>query len=130
MLTLSQVICKVTKHYVDGLFFGHIFSLLAVMMVYKYWDSITKEDLEFSVGGKLNVWEIKENSDQMGLLVTDARGVIPMNPEDKLGTGHDELLIPSLHHMPSATDSPRLGSATGSYRESKFMDTSGVGYNH
>lgn len=29
-------------------------------MVYKYWDSITKEDLEFSVGSKQNVWEVKE----------------------------------------------------------------------
>ncbi|KAG1442536.1 hypothetical protein G6F56_011023 [Rhizopus delemar] len=31
------------------------------MMVYKYWDSITKEDLEFSVGAKQNIWEIKES---------------------------------------------------------------------
>lgn len=30
------------------------------MMVYKYWDSITKEDLEFSVGTKQNNWEVKE----------------------------------------------------------------------
>jgi hypothetical protein len=34
--------------------------LLAVMMVYKYWDSITKEDLEFSVGSKQAVWEVKD----------------------------------------------------------------------
>jgi len=34
--------------------------LLSVMMVYKYWDSITKEDLEFSVGSKAAVWEVKE----------------------------------------------------------------------
>lgn len=27
-------------------------------MVYKYWDSITKEDLEFSVGSKASVWEL------------------------------------------------------------------------
>lgn len=62
MLSLSQIICTNTSHYVDGLFFGHVCSLLAVMMVYKYWDSITKEDLEFSVGGKLNVWEVKEDA--------------------------------------------------------------------
>jgi hypothetical protein len=31
-----------------------------VMMVYKFWDSITKEDLEFSVGSKANVWEVKD----------------------------------------------------------------------
>ena len=48
------------KHYIDGMFFGTMCSLLAVMMVYKYWDSITKEDLEFSVGGKSNVWEIRD----------------------------------------------------------------------
>lgn len=56
------------KHYIDGMFFGAICTLLGVMMVYKYWDSITKEDLEFSVGGKSNVWEIKDpllNDDAM-----------------------------------------------------------------
>jgi len=29
-------------------------------MVYKYWDSITREDLEFSVGSKASVWEVKD----------------------------------------------------------------------
>jgi hypothetical protein len=29
------------------------------MMVYKYWDSFTKDDLEFRVGGKIVVWEVK-----------------------------------------------------------------------
>lgn len=56
----SVTICDQVKHYVDGLFFGTICTLLAVMMVYKYWDSITKEDLEFSVGSKQNIWEVKE----------------------------------------------------------------------
>lgn len=60
MYVFSVVICDNTKHYVDGMFFGAICSLLTVMMVYKYWDSITKEDLEFSVGAKQNVWEVKE----------------------------------------------------------------------
>lgn len=36
------------------------------MMVYKYWDSITREDLEFSVGTKLNTWDVKE-----GLMAED-----------------------------------------------------------
>ncbi|KAJ3190123.1 Chitin synthase, class 7 [Gaertneriomyces sp. JEL0708] len=57
---ISRQICDMSKHYLDGMFFGTICTLLAVMMVYKYWDSITKEDLEFSVGGKSNVWEIKD----------------------------------------------------------------------
>lgn len=56
----SIQICDTVKHYIDGLFFGTICTLLSVMMVYKYWDSITKEDLEFSVGSKQNVWEVKE----------------------------------------------------------------------
>jgi hypothetical protein len=42
------------------MFFAAICTLLSVMMVYKYWDSITKEDLEFSVGSKQNVWELKD----------------------------------------------------------------------
>ncbi|CAG8559315.1 4498_t:CDS:2 [Ambispora leptoticha] len=60
LYVFSVRICDAAKHYIDGLFFGTICSLLAVMMVYKYWDSITKEDLEFSVGSKQNVWEVKE----------------------------------------------------------------------
>lgn len=58
-MVFSEQICDAAKHYIDGLFFGSIFILLAVMMVYKYWDSITKEDLEFSVAGKSNVWELQ-----------------------------------------------------------------------
>ncbi|KAI9243655.1 chitin synthase III catalytic subunit, partial [Sporodiniella umbellata] len=50
----SVSICAEAKHYIDGTFFGSICTLLGVMMVYKYWDSITKEDLEFSVGAKQN----------------------------------------------------------------------------
>jgi hypothetical protein len=56
----STEICDAVKHYIDGLFFFTVCMLLAVMMVYKYWDSITKEDLEFSVGSKAAVWEVKE----------------------------------------------------------------------
>ena len=55
----AREICELCGHYIDGLFFGVTFILLAVMMVYKYWDSITKEDLEFSVGKNQTVWEIK-----------------------------------------------------------------------
>jgi len=54
----SVTICDAITHYVDGLFFSALSYLLSVMMVYKYWDSITKEDLEFSVGSKLAVWEL------------------------------------------------------------------------
>ena len=59
LYVVSDTICESAQHYLDGLFFATICNLLAVMMVYKYWDSITKEDLEFSVGTKQGNWEVK-----------------------------------------------------------------------
>ncbi|KFX92514.1 hypothetical protein O988_04651 [Pseudogymnoascus sp. VKM F-3808] len=59
LYAVSNTICRRVQHYLDGLFFTTICNLLAVMMVYKYWDSITREDLEFSVGTKANNWEVK-----------------------------------------------------------------------
>ncbi len=79
---LSVSICDLAKHYVDGLFFGTICSLLAVMMVYKFWDVITKEDLEFSVGAKLNTWEIRDpllSDDSMAFLRKND-GNMPVSP--------------------------------------------------
>jgi len=60
LYAFSTTICNAVQHYLDGLFFATICNLLAVMMIYKYWDSITREDLEFSVGTKQNNWEVKE----------------------------------------------------------------------
>lgn len=60
LYALGARICEVAQHYVDGLFFATICNLLAVMMVYKYWDSITTEDLEFSVGTKTGNWDVKD----------------------------------------------------------------------
>nr|POF13704.1 chitin synthase export chaperone [Quercus suber] len=60
LYVLSRTICDKVEHYMDGLFFATLCNLLAVMMVYKYWDSITKEDLEFSVSQRMNNWEVKE----------------------------------------------------------------------
>jgi len=60
LFAFSLTICHAVKHYIDGLFFFTLCMLLSVMMVYKYWDSITKEDLEFSVGSKAAVWEVKD----------------------------------------------------------------------
>ncbi|KAF9027141.1 hypothetical protein BDZ89DRAFT_1067139 [Hymenopellis radicata] len=60
LFAFSTTICDAIKHYIDGLFFSELCVLLSVMMVYKYWDSITKEDLEFSVGSKAAVWEVKD----------------------------------------------------------------------
>lgn len=42
-------ICSGTAHYVDGLFFGSLCNVFTIMMIYKFWDMITTDDLEFSV---------------------------------------------------------------------------------
>ncbi|PYH99321.1 hypothetical protein BO71DRAFT_394385 [Aspergillus ellipticus CBS 707.79] len=60
LYAFSDLVCDNVQHYMDGLFFATFCNLLAVMMVYKFWDYITKEDLEFSVGIKPNTWEVKE----------------------------------------------------------------------
>jgi hypothetical protein len=85
LYVFSETICTHVQHYLDGLFFATICNLLAVMMVYKYWDSITKEDLEFSVGVKQHNWEVKE--------------LLP--EEDKRGTLYNQSeYSDSLYHQP------------------------------
>lgn len=64
LLQFSSRICILADHYFDGLFFESLCTMTATMMVYKYWDSITKEDLEFYIGGKPNQWEVKELMDE------------------------------------------------------------------
>ncbi|KAI7907129.1 chitin synthase III catalytic subunit [Cokeromyces recurvatus] len=83
MYVFSVAICDNTKHYVDGMFFGVICNLLTVMMIYKYWDSITKEDLEFSVGSKQNVWEVKEllAEDELAQSYASYQQPIPATPQ-------------------------------------------------
>ncbi|KAI8868430.1 hypothetical protein GQ42DRAFT_164145 [Ramicandelaber brevisporus] len=99
-LIFSAQICEAAKHYFDGLFFGTICTLLAVMMTYKYWDSITKDDLEFTVGGKGNLWEVKEQPEQFngmpadsGMLVTNQYGA-PYRPQP---TGQQQPYYPPQH---------------------------------
>ncbi|KAF2873774.1 chitin synthase III catalytic subunit [Massariosphaeria phaeospora] len=85
LYVFSDTICNGVQHYLDGLFIATICNLLAVMMVYKYWDSITREDLEFSVGVKQHNWEVKE--------------LIP--EEDKRGTVYNESeYAASLYQQP------------------------------
>ena len=74
LYAFSARICVAISHYLDGLFFATTCNLLAVMMVYKYWDSITREDLEFSVGQRMNNWEVKE--------------LLPAGPVDDLDRRH------------------------------------------
>lgn len=60
LYAFSKSICQSVKHYLDGLFFATVCNLFACMMIYKYWDMITSEDLEFSVSNKESAWEVKE----------------------------------------------------------------------
>lgn len=67
LYAFSKDICTSVKHYLDGMFFASLTNLFTTMMIYKYWDMITTEDLEFSVSNKESAWEVKE------LLVDDRR---------------------------------------------------------
>ncbi|KAG1797914.1 chitin synthase III catalytic subunit-domain-containing protein [Suillus variegatus] len=60
LFAFSITICDAIKHYLDDLFFFILCVLLSVMMVYKYWDSITREDLESSVGSEAAVLEVED----------------------------------------------------------------------
>lgn len=46
---LSRQICESVNHYLDGLFFGSLCNLFSYMMLYKFWDMTTDDDLEFSI---------------------------------------------------------------------------------
>ena len=85
LYVFNNTICEGIQHYLDGTFFATICNLLAVMMVYKYWDSITKEDLEFSVGTKQSNWEVKE-----------------LLPEDERRSDYASSLYPQSAHRQSA----------------------------
>ncbi|ORX95578.1 hypothetical protein K493DRAFT_324619 [Basidiobolus meristosporus CBS 931.73] len=58
LLGFSHEICETTTHYLDGLFFAAGATLFSVMMIYKYWDSITKDDLEYLIDCKSDQWEV------------------------------------------------------------------------
>lgn len=111
LYTVGETICEQGQHYVDGLFFATVTNLLAVMMVYKYWDSITKEDLEFSVGTKMNKWEVKQE-------------LLPASSRD---TGYDESLRASAIFK-SGYDDPNRASTV--YKHHNEMDISQTDLTH
>ncbi|KAK9721717.1 Chitin synthase, class 7 [Basidiobolus ranarum] len=59
LMLFSLEICESTSHYLDGLFLSVLCTLFAVMMIYKYWDSITRDDLEYTVDCRADHWELK-----------------------------------------------------------------------
>ncbi|KAG8892710.1 Chitin synthase, class 7 [Tulasnella sp. 408] len=99
LFAFSVTICNAVKHYIDGLFFFTLCMLLSVMMVYKYWDSITKEDLEFSVGSKAAVWEVKDPLLTSAAPTTGGYGGFGGRGMDHDGYGDDDA---SNYHAPGS----------------------------
>lgn len=93
MYGFNNPICENVNHYIDGTFFGALCSLFSVMMVYKYWDSITKEDLEFSVGARHTNWDAKET-----LIQTDFEGSVQSH--DMIPRGMSKTFEPSRTPSP------------------------------
>lgn len=81
----SNHFCRFASHYSDGMFIGSLGVLFSVMMVYKYWDSITAEDLEFMVGGSSSKWHSKRTEDARG------RGSGSRDLDDKGKDGNNPL---------------------------------------
>ncbi|GAA6021583.1 hypothetical protein JCM11491_000265 [Sporobolomyces phaffii] len=114
----SNTICDQASHYIDGTFFHTLCTLFGTMMVYKYWCSITKEDLEFSVGSKMGAWEVK------GLLHDDA-------PDEVLSS----TTQPHHHHHvnihPSrGTLHDGRGQVAAGYPPQKGYASAGAGYGY
>jgi len=94
LYVFSNNICENANHYLDGLCIATTCNLLAIMMVYKYWDSITKEDLEFSVGTRMNNWEIKEL-----LPEEDRRNTVYANDDSYAhSSAYDQSFSPTAAH--------------------------------
>lgn len=82
---LSRMICVLARHFLDGLFVASLCNMFALIMVYKYWDMITTEDLEFSVNNReTSPWESKSTIER----AYDQGNSLPLmqvRPEDNLG---------------------------------------------
>ncbi len=59
----------------------------------QYWDSITKEDLEFSVGTRMNNWEVKEL-----LPEEDRRATVYMDDPYGQSTAYDMPYSPTARY--------------------------------
>lgn len=84
----------------------------------QYWDSITKEDLEFSVGSKQAVWEVKEPLNQVRIIFYRPfallSAVVPALPSLLFPTPHPtKLHAPRSVSLPvHITDSCQAGAHT------------------
>lgn len=57
---LSERICESTRHLIDGNFFGCLCLCVTVMMIYKYWDTVTEDEDEVGVIGRDDDWYVDE----------------------------------------------------------------------
>lgn len=99
-------------------------SLLEILLTrLQYWDSITKEDLEFSVGTKQNNWDVKEtlldgNDDSRNSAYLALRGSI----YDLSGPGARSSLYESSLDYPSSIGNKEYPQSIGSYQQQPQMD--------
>jgi hypothetical protein len=91
LLVFSNQLCHLASHYIDGMFLGSLFILLAVMMVYKYWDSITAEDMEFCVGGAPHIWHLSNTMELSGSKELPAPGNAHSVSSSKLSKSKGDL---------------------------------------
>ncbi|KAI5205229.1 chitin synthase export chaperone [Aureobasidium subglaciale] len=94
----GKAVCEGINHYMDGLVIATVCNLLAVMMIYKFWDSITKEDLEFSVGARVNNWDLKAQL---------------LNEEEKRATMYMDSEYDSSLYYQAPRQQSMYGSSTG-----------------
>lgn len=59
MFAFGRLICSSVRHYIDGIFFGTFCNLCAFLMVYRAYDTLTAEDLEFTVSPRDANWDTK-----------------------------------------------------------------------
>ena len=136
LYSFGSKICRAVNHYLDGLFFATVCNLLTVMMIYKvrftleippttksmgsvltreqYWDSITKEDLEFSVGTKQGNWDLASKDPLL-------------DQYSDIGPGHAGSRGNSLYGVPTGRDS-MYDTSSLDYRPVSHGDTMSRNY--
>jgi len=59
VFAFGRLICDSVRHYIDGNFFGTFCNLCAFLMIYRAYDTLTSEDLEFTVSPRDSNWDAK-----------------------------------------------------------------------
>lgn len=68
----SVTICDAVSHYIDGLFFSTLCTLFAVMMVYKFWDSLTAEVSAVNLTGQSGIAVVEKGCPRGEIAVLNA----------------------------------------------------------